>query len=89
MGFFEKQNAPAEQPRQMINEEMQAAFMQDVRGLKRDANRYIRQAGVDIPESMRNNPQAMAMHLIQSGQVPQGRLRMVQPLIDRMMGGRR
>lgn len=89
MGFFDGQNAPAEQPRQMSNEEMQAAFMQDVRGIKRDADRYIRQAGVDIPESMRNNPQAMAMHLIQSGQVPQGRLRMVQPLIDRMMGGRR
>lgn len=89
MGFFDRQNAPAEQPKQMSNDEMQAAFMQDVRGLKRDANRYIRQAGVDIPESLRGDPQAMAMHLIQSGQVPQERLRMIQPLIDRMMGGRR
>lgn len=89
MGFFEKQNAPAGQPRQMSSEEMQAAFMQDVRGLKNDVGRYIRQAGVDIPESMRGNPQTMAMHLIQSGQVPQERLRMIQPLIDRMMGGRR
>ncbi len=89
MGFFDRPNvAPAEQPAQMTEEQMRQAFLRDAQGLKDDVNGYISRAHVDIPENMRGDPRAMAMHLIQTGQVPQQRLRMVQPLIDRMMGRR-
>lgn len=86
MGFFDKaQGAPAGQ---MSQQDMQQAFLRDVNGLRENTAQYIQRAGVDIPQSIRGNPQVMAMHLIQTGQVPQERLRMVQPLIDRMMGRR-
>lgn len=84
MGFFDRK----QQGGQMSQEEMQQAFLRDVDGLQRNTDRYIQRAGVDIPQNLRGNPQAMAMHLIQSGQIPQDRLRMVQPLINRMMGRR-
>ena len=72
----------------MSQNEMRQAFLRDAQGLKNDVSGYINRAHVDIPENLRNDPRAMAMHLIQSGQVPQQRLRLVQPLIDRMMGRR-
>lgn len=84
MGFFDRR----QQGGQMSQEEMQQAFLRDVDGLQRNTDRYIQRASVDIPQNLRGNPQAMAMHLIQSGQIPQDRLRMVQPLINRMMGRR-
>ena len=86
MGFFDRSTAP--QPGQMSPDEMRQAFMRDAQGLKENPAPYIDRAHVDIPEHIRNDPRAMAMHLIQTGQVPQGRLRMIQPLIDRMMGRR-
>lgn len=86
MGFFDRQTAaPAGQ---MTEEQMRQAFLRDAQGLKEDVSGYISRAHVDIPENLKNDPRAMAMHLIQSGQVPQQRLRLVQPLIDRMMGRR-
>lgn len=89
MGFFDRPTAsPTGQRGQMSEQEMQQAFLRDTQGLKNDPAAYIKRAGVDIPENLRGDPRAMAMHLIQSGQVPQQRLRLVQPLIDRMMGRR-
>ena len=89
MGFFDRPTAaPTGQHGQMTEEQMRQAFLRDAQGLKDDVSGYISRAHVDIPENLRNAPRAMAMHLIQSGQVPQQRLRMVQPLIDRMMGRR-
>lgn len=84
MGFFDRK----QQEGQMSQTEMQRAFMRDVDGLQRNTDRYIQRAGMDIPQNLRGNPQAMAMHLIQSGQIPQDWLRMVQPFINRMMGRR-
>ena len=87
MGFFDRQTAaPVGQHGQMTEEQMRQAFLRDAQGLKNDVSGYINRAHVDIPENLRNDPRAMAMHLIQSGQVPQQRLRLVQPLINRMMG---
>lgn len=86
MGFFDRGNRA--QPEQMSREDMQQAFLRDVSGLKQNTAQYIQRAHVDIPDNLRGDPRAMAMHLIQSGQVPQERLRMVQPMIDRMMGRR-
>ena len=89
MGFFDRQSAAhAGQRGQMTEEQMREAFLRDAQGLKDDPSGYINRARVDIPGNLRNDPRAMAMHLIQTGQVPQQRLRLVQPLIDRMMGRR-
>lgn len=83
MGFFDRQTAPAGQHGQMSEQEMRQAFMRDAHGLKSDVNGYISRAGVDIPENMRNDPRQMAMHLINTGQVPQQRLQMLAPLLQR------
>ena len=84
MGFFDKQTAaPTKQGGQLTEEQMRKAFLKDADGLKHDVNGYINRAGVDIPENLRNDPRAMAMHLIQSGQVPQQRLQMLAPILRR------
>ena len=63
----------------------------EIGAISADPGRYIRQAGVDMPESIRNDPRAMCMHLIQSGQVPQARMQspVAQALMQRLMGGGR
>ncbi len=42
--------------------------------------------GYDIPENLANDPQAMVMHLIQTGQVKSPMLQRIMPLIQRMQG---
>ena len=81
MGFFDRQTAAPSG--RMSEQEMRQAFFKDAQGLKSDVNGYISRAGVDIPENIRNDPQAMAMHLINSGQVPRQRLQMLAPLLQR------
>lgn len=49
----------------------------------------MKQAGFNVPDEIANNPQASVMHLIQSGQVGGPMMRMVQPMLNRLMGGRR
>lgn len=88
MGFFDQRQTPGQPGGQMSQKQMQQAFFKDVDGLRRDPSGYVQRAGMSVPASIMGNYQAMAMHLIQSGQVPQSRVKMVQPLIDRMMGKR-
>ena len=49
----------------------------------------MKQAGFNVPDEIANNPQASVMHLIQSGQVGGPMMRMVQPMLNRLIGGRR
>lgn len=44
----------------------------------------MQQQGIDVPQGMENNPNAILQHLIQSGRVPQNRLSMAQQIIQRM-----
>ena len=44
----------------------------------------MKQKGIQIPDSMANNPQAILQHLMQSGAVPQNRLQMAQQMMQRM-----
>ena len=48
---------------------------------KEQALNLMKQQGIDVPQGMENNPQAIIQHLIQSGRVPQGR---VQQIMSRM-----
>ena len=63
--------------------------MQDqLRQLQQNPAAMLRQAGLNVPEGMGNNPQAMVMHLIQSGQVGVPALQRVMPMIQQMTGKR-
>jgi RIO-like serine/threonine protein kinase len=48
---------------------------------KEQALNLMKQQGIDVPQGMENNPQAIIQHLMQSGRVPQGR---VQQIMSRM-----
>lgn len=86
MGFFDRQKNQGGQ--QMDRVQIQAQAQRDFDAIRANSAPFIEQAGVQIPEEIRNDPRAMCMHLINSGQVPQGRMRAAQPLINMLMGRR-
>lgn len=51
---------------------------------KEQALNLMKQQGIDVPQGMENNPQAIIQHLMQSGRVPQNRLTMAQQIMGRM-----
>jgi RIO-like serine/threonine protein kinase len=51
---------------------------------REQAMSLLRQRGIQIPDGIAGNPQAIIQHLMQSGQIPQGRLNMAQQIIQRM-----
>ena len=44
----------------------------------------MKEMGIDVPEGMENNPQALLQHVLSSGKVPQNRLGMAQQIMSRM-----
>jgi hypothetical protein len=60
---------------------VQAAPQQNPR---EQAMNLLRQRGIQIPDGISGNPQAIIQHLMQSGQIPQGRLNMAQQIMQRM-----
>lgn len=62
---------------------MQEALKQ----LQSNPGEFFRQAGMNVPAEILNNPQAMVMHLINSGKVSNPLMQMVMPMI-RNMGGK-
>ena len=52
--------------------------------VKQDPLGMARQAGYQIPENLAGNPQAMVMHLIQSGQVGGPMMQKIAPLMQRL-----
>ena len=55
--------------------------------LQNDPREFIRQAGMNVPEEIMNDPQAMVMHLIRTNQVGGPMLQRIMPII-RQMGGK-
>ena len=60
---------------------VQAAPQQNPR---EQAMNLLRQRGIQIPENMANNPNAIIQHLMQSGQIPRGRLNMAQQMLSKL-----
>ena len=61
--------------------------MQDaLRRLQSDPKTFLQQAGVNVPEEMMNDPKAMVMHLIQTGQVSNPVMQRIMPMIRQMNG---
>ena len=44
----------------------------------------MKQQGIQIPQGMENNPNAIIQHIMQSGQIPQGRLNMAQQMLSKL-----
>ena len=59
-------------------------MQQQLRELQNNPAEFVRKAGVNIPEEMMGDPQAMVMHLIQSGQVSNPVMQRVLPMIRQM-----
>ena len=51
---------------------------------REQAMNLLKQRGIQIPANMADNPGAIIQHLMQSGQIPQGRLQMAQQMMQRM-----
>ena len=63
--------------------------MQDaMHELQQHPAQLMKQAGFDVPDEIANNPQQAVMHLIQSGQVGGPMMRIVQPMLNKLMGRR-
>lgn len=63
---------------------MQEALSQ----LQSNPAEFIRQAGYNVPNELANNPQAAAMHIIQSGQAKGPVMQRIQPMLNMLMGRR-
>lgn len=44
----------------------------------------MKEMGINVPEGMENNPQALLQHVLSSGKVPNNRLGMAQQIMSRM-----
>lgn len=77
MGFFNQSNA-----QRPTSQDVQ----REIDDISANTARYIQQAGVNIPKEIQNDPRAMCMHLLNSGQVAAPRLRFAQPLINQLLG---
>lgn len=51
---------------------------------REQALNLMRQQGIQVPQGMENNPNAILNHLMQSGRIPQNRLNMAQQIMQRM-----
>lgn len=51
---------------------------------REQAMNLLKQRGINVPENIANNPQAIIQHLMQSGQVQPNRLQMAQQMMQRM-----
>ena len=67
----------------MFNYNVQNAL----RRLQENPKEFLKKAGVNVPDELMNDPQAIVMHLINSGQVSNPMLQNIMPMI-RSMGGR-
>jgi hypothetical protein len=54
--------------------------------IKNDPIGMMRQKGYKIPDNLAGNPQAMIMHLIQTGQVGGPVLQRIMPMIQKLTG---
>ena len=55
--------------------------------LQSNPKEFFKQAGVNVPDNLMGNPQAMVMHLINTNQVSSPILQRIMPMI-RQMGGK-
>ena len=64
----------------MMNYNVQEAL----RKLQSNPKEFIQRAGMNVPEEILNNPQAIVMHLINTNQVGGPMLQRIMPMINNM-----
>lgn len=69
------------------NQGPQAKAQQALSELQRNPIGVLQQIGLNVPAGM-NDPQQIVQHLVQTGQVPQGRLAQAMQMMGQMMGRR-
>ena len=52
--------------------------------LQANPSGMLKQAGYNVPDELNGNPQAMVMHLMQSGQIGAPMMQKIQPFLQRM-----
>ena len=67
----------------MFNYNVQTAL----RNLQDNPKEFLKKVGVSVPDELMNDPQAIVMHLIQTGQVRNPMVDRIMPMIQQM-GGR-
>ena len=67
----------------MFNYNVQTAL----RKLQDNPKEFLKKVGVSVPDELMNDPQAIVMHLIQTGQVRNPMVDRIMPMIQQM-GGR-
>ena len=55
-----------------------------LRRLQSDPRSFLQQAGMNVPEELMNNPQAIVKHLINTNQVGGQMLQRIMPMIRQM-----
>ena len=45
----------------------------------------LKKAGYNVPKELSGNPQAMVMHLLQSGQIANPMMQSIQPILNSLM----
>ena len=65
----------------MFNYNVQTAL----RRLQDNPKEFLQKFNVNIPDELMGNPQAMVMHLIQTGQVRNPRIEKIMPMIQSMV----
>lgn len=69
-----------------IGQSQQQTQQNQLQQLKNDPVGMGKQWGYQIPDNLAGNPQAMVMHLIQSGQVGGPAMQRIMPMIQKLTG---
>jgi len=78
MSIFEKLHQQGQQKKQISQDEMRT----EIGRIQADPGAYLQQRGFTIPQGM-TDPRQITQHLLQSGQVGQGRLQQVMRMLGR------
>ena len=78
MSIFEKLHQQGQQQRQISPDEMRT----EIGRIQADPGAYLQQRGFTIPQGM-TDPRQITQHLLQSGQVGQGRLQQIMRMLGR------
>ena len=61
-------------------------MMEALQRIQSNPQEFLKQQGVNVPQEIMNNPQAIVMHLINSNQVNGQALQRIMPMIRQMTG---
>jgi hypothetical protein len=67
-----------------LGQNQQMNPMQMIQQLRSNPAQILAQAHLNVPQNMMGNPQQIINHLVQSGQVPQGRVNAAMQMAQRM-----